>query len=79
MRRLKVLAVALAMTLAFAVPAAAQATFDQSDAGEVRITVGGANVEADAGFFAGNTGEAAVGGFVAEGDDEFLFFGENLF
>lgn len=79
MRKLKLLAVTLTMTLAFAVPAVAQATFDQSDAGEVRFVVGGANVETDAGFFAGNTSEAAVGGFVAEGDDEFLFFGEGLF
>jgi hypothetical protein len=79
MRRLKVLVVTLMMTLAFAVPAVAQATFDQPDAGEVRFVVGGANVETDAGFFAGNTGEAAVGGFVSEGDDEFLFFGESLF
>lgn len=79
MKRLKVLVVALAMTLAFAVPATAQATFDQPDAGEVRISVGGASVEADAGFFAGNTSEAAAGGFLAQGDDEFLFFGEDLF
>ena len=79
MKKLKMLLATLAMTLAFAVPAVAQATFDQPDAGEVRFTVGGANVETDAGFFAGNTGEAAVGGVVAEGDDEFLFFGEDLF
>lgn len=79
MRRLKVLAIALAMTLAFAVPATAQATFDQPEAGEVRDAVGPANYEADAGFFNGNWTEAAVGGFVAEGGDDFLFFGDDLF
>jgi len=67
------------MTMAFAAPAAAQATFDRADASEVWISTGGANVEADVGFFAGNTGEPALGGFVAEGDDEFLLFGEDLF
>ena len=79
MRRLKVLVITLTMTLAFAVPAAAQATFDQSEPGEVRDAVGPANYEADAGFLSGNWDEAAVGGVVAEGGDDFLFFGENVF
>lgn len=79
MKRLKAITMVLTISLLFAAPASAHATFDQAEPGEVRLAVGGANVEVDAGFFAGNTSEAAVGGLEAEADDEFLFFGENLF
>lgn len=79
MRTLKVAISVLAVTLLLATPAMAAQTFDQAEAGEVRLAVGPANVELDAGFLNGNWTEAAVGNHLAEGPDDFLFFDEGSF